>query len=181
MGILAIGMSFSAPVAIIGVLLHVLAHAAAKATAFFGAGSVIRKFGTKDMNRIQGGVGALPWSGPMLLLAVLALSAMPPFGVFRSEFLIVEGGLSHGSTALAAVLVVFVTCAFLGISWSASSTMLTPTPDSVVRGEVSTWMAASMVIGLGALLVLGVHPPSQLSALLERAAAELGAHRCARR
>jgi hydrogenase-4 component F len=177
MGILAIGMSFSAPVAIIGVLLHVLAHAAAKATAFFGAGSVIRKFGTKDMNRIQGGVGALPWSGPMLLLAVLALSAMPPFGVFRSEFLIVEGGLSHGSTALAAVLVVFVTCAFLGISWSASSTMLTPTPDSVVRGEVSTWMAASMVIGLGALLVLGVHPPSQLSALLERAAAELGAHR----
>ncbi|MGA2527761.1 MAG: proton-conducting transporter membrane subunit [Acidimicrobiales bacterium] len=177
MGILAIGMSFSAPIAVIGVLLHVLAHAAAKATAFFGTGSVIAKFGTKDMSRIQGGVGALPWSGPMLLLAVLALGAMPPFGVFRSEFLIVQGGLLQGASALSAVLVVFVTCAFLGLSWSVSQTMLTPTADGVLRGEVSAWMAASMVIGLAGLLLLGVHPPSQLSGLLERAAAELGAHR----
>jgi len=35
MGVLAIGMSFSAPIAVVGVLLHVLAHAAAKSTAFF--------------------------------------------------------------------------------------------------------------------------------------------------
>jgi hydrogenase-4 component F len=177
MGILAIGMSFSAPIAIIGVLLHVLAHAAAKATAFFGAGNVIRKFGTKEMSRIQGGVGALPWSGPMLLLAVLALSAMPPFGIFRSEFLIVEGGLSGGASALSAVLVVLVTLAFLGLSWYASQTMLTPTPDGIVRGETSAWMAGSMVIGLAALVLLGVHPPPQLAALLQRAAAELGAPR----
>jgi hydrogenase-4 component F len=177
MGILAIGMSFSAPVAIVGVLLHVLAHAAAKATAFFGAGNVIRKFGTKDMDRIRGGVGALPWSGPMLLLAVLALAAMPPFGIFRSEFLIVEGGLQNRATALSAVLVVFVTCASLGLSWAASQTMLTPTPEGVVRGEVSAWMLGAMVIGLAALVLLGVHPPAQLAGLLERAAAELGAHR----
>ena len=177
MGILAIGMSFSAPIAVVGVLLHVLAHAAAKATAFFGAGSVIRKFGTKDMDRIRGGVGALPLSGPMLVLAVLALSAMPPFGIFRSEFLIVDGGLASGGTALAAVLVVLVTVAFLGLTWSTSQTMLTPTPATVERGEVSLWMAGSMALGLAALIVLGVHPPAQLSGLLERAAAELGARR----
>jgi hydrogenase-4 component F len=55
--------------------------------------------------------------------------------------------------------------------------MLTPTPDGVVRGETSGWMAGSMVIGLVALVVLGVHPPAQLSGLLARAAAELGAPR----
>ena len=71
MGILAIGMSFGAPIAIVGVLLHVLAHAAAKGTAFFGAGSVVRKFGTKDMTKIRGGIGALPWSGPDAGRAVL--------------------------------------------------------------------------------------------------------------
>ena len=38
MGILAIGVSFGAPVALAGVLLHVLAHAAAKGNAFMGAG-----------------------------------------------------------------------------------------------------------------------------------------------
>ena len=71
------------------------------------------------------------------------------------------------------MLVVFVTLAFLGLSWFATQTMLTPTPDSVVRGEVSTWMAAAMVIGLGALLVLGVHPPAELTDLLARAVREL--------
>ncbi len=128
MGILAIGMSFAAPIAVVGVLLHVLAHAAAKGTAFFGAGSVVRKFGTKDMDRIHGGIGALPWSGPMLVLAVLGLCALPPFGIFRSEFLIVSGGLSDPRDAVAAILVVLVTLATLGLSWFTSQTMLTADP-----------------------------------------------------
>jgi hypothetical protein len=34
-----------------------------------------------------------------------------------------------------------------------------------------------MVIGLAALATLGIHPPGQLSDLLTRAAAELGARR----
>ncbi len=175
MGVLAIGMSFSAPIAVVGVLLHVLAHAAAKGTAFFGAGSVLRKFGTKDMSRIRGGIGALPWSGPMLVLAVLGLCAVPPFGIFRSEFLIVSGGLADPRDAVAAVLIVGVTLAMLGLSWFTSQTMLTPTSEGVVRGETSVWIVGSMVIGLAALTLLGVHPPGQLSDLLHRAASELGA------
>ena len=51
MGILAIGVSFGAPIALSGVLLHVLAHAAAKGNAFMGAGVLVRKFGTKELRR----------------------------------------------------------------------------------------------------------------------------------
>ena len=185
MGILAIGASFAAPVAIVGVLLHVLAHAAAKGTAFFGAGSVVRKFRSKDMRDIRGGVGVLPWSGPMFVAAVLALSAMPPFGLFRSEFLIVQGGLAGSHDVVVALVVVLVTLAFFGLSWSTTQTMLTPdgsgetdgvpgVPGAPDKGEVSGWIVASMVIGLVALLVLGVHPPAVLGDLLHRAAGSLG-------
>jgi len=174
MGVLAIGMSFAAPIAVVGVLLHVLAHAAAKGTAFFGAGSVARKFGTKDMSRIRGGIGALPWSGPMLVLAVLGLCALPPFGIFRSEFLIVSGGLSDPRDAVVAVLLVFVLFATLGLTWFSSQTMLTPSPEGTIRGETSVWIVGAMLVGLGALALLGVHPPGQLSDLLTRAAHELG-------
>jgi hydrogenase-4 component F len=177
MGILAIGMSFSAPIAIVGVLLHVIAHAAAKGTAFFGVGSVVRKFKTKDMARIRGGVGLLPWSGPMLILAVLGLSAMPPFGIFRSEFLIVSGGLSDPQDAVAAVLVVLVTLAFFGLSWFTTETMLTPTPTRsgllLGRGETSRLIVVAMILGLVGLVVLGVHVPGQLSDLLHDAANQL--------
>ena len=106
MGILAIGVSFGAPVALAGVLLHVLAHAAAKGNAFMGAGVLVRKFGSKRISAIRGGLDLLPWSGPLFLFAVLALGAMPPFGIFRSEFEIVEGGFAAGRDALAAVLII---------------------------------------------------------------------------
>lgn len=177
MGILAIGMSFSAPLAIVGVLLHVIAHGAAKGTAFFGAGSVVRKFLTKDLLRIRGGIALLPWSGTMLVLAVLALSGMPPFGIFRSEFLIVSGGLSDPHDAVAAILVVLVTLAFFGLSWFTTETMVTPAPPRLVatlgRGETSWFIVVAMVLGLAGLVVLGVHVPGQLSVLLHHAATEL--------
>ena len=190
MGILAIGMSFGAPVAIVGVLLHVLAHAAAKGSAFFGAGSVLRKYGTKDLAKVRGGIGALPWTGPLLVLAVLGLSAMPPSGVFRSEFLIVSGGLSSGgSTGPAVALVVLAVVAFVGLCWYVTRTMMSPTPGlgapvdtsasapartaTGFKGETSAAMVAAMVIGITALALLGVHPPGQLNDLLHRAAAEL--------
>jgi hydrogenase-4 component F len=187
MGILAIGMSFGAPIAVVGVLLQVLAHAVAKGTAFFGVGSVVRKFGTKDMTKIRGGVGKLPWSGPMLVMAVLALSAMPPFGVFRSEFYIVEGGLSRPHDAAVAIFLVLVIVSFFGLSWFTTETMLSPDPVAnvggasiaaeITKGEVSSWIVAAMLIGLAALVVLGVHPPSTLVHLLDRAASELGSPR----
>lgn len=174
MGILMIGMSFGVRIAVVGVLIQVLAHAAAKSTAFFGAGSVMRRIGTKDMSKIRGGIGLLPWSGPMLVLAILALSAAPPFGIFRGEFLIVAGGLATPDHAAAAVLVVLVSVAFLGLSWFGTQTMGTPTPEGAIRGETSAWIVAAMVVGLLALALLGIHPPGQLDHLLTRAASELG-------
>jgi hydrogenase-4 component F len=110
----------------------------------------------------------------MLLMSVLGLCALPPFGIFRSEFLIVSGGLSDPRDAVAAVLIVLVTLATLGLTWFSSQTMLTATPDSVVRGETSVWIVVAMLIGLVALAILGIHPPGQLSDLLSRAARELG-------
>ena len=186
MGILAIGVSFASPLAIAGALLHVLAHAAAKGTSFFGAGSVARKLRTKDLERIRGGIGLLPWTGPMLVAGMLGLSAMPPFGTFRSELSIVAGGFAGGpgantaEEAIAAIMVVLATLAFFGLSWHMGQSMLSPVPDSgtaVVKGETSRLMVLAMAFGLLGLVVLGVHPPAALDHLLNGAAAELGVAR----
>ena len=170
MGILAIGVSFGAPVALAGVLLHVLAHAAAKANAFMGAGVLVRKFGTKRITAVTGGLDLLPWSAPLFLAAVLALSAMPPFGIFRSEFEIVTGGLAGSHNAAAVALVVLVTVAFLGMSVAVNRMLLLPRSDpEAERGEPSAWMVVPVAAGLVALLVLGLHPPGELIGLLDRA------------
>lgn len=176
MGILAIGMSFAAPIAIFGVLLHVMSHALAKGGAFFGAGSLVRKFQTKDMARIRGGIGLLPLTGPMFMLSVLALSAMPPFGIFRSEFLIVMGGLQSQNDTVAVILVVLVTLAFLGITYFATYTLLGPTTGTahnLTVGEPSYFIAAAAALCLLGLIILGTHPPGELVNLINHAAREL--------
>ncbi len=174
MGILAIGVSFGAPVALAGVLLHVLAHAAAKGNAFMGAGVLVRKFGTKRITSVTGGLDKLPWSGPLFLAAVLALSAMPPFGMFRSEFQIVTGGLPAASNAGAVLLVILVTLAFRGMSVAANRMLLLPGTDATIqRGEPSLWMVLPVAAGLIALLILGLHPPGDLLTLLDRAVTAL--------
>ncbi|MFE2373850.1 proton-conducting transporter membrane subunit [Streptomyces sp. NPDC059398] len=177
MGILSIGVGFGATVASAGVLLHVLAHAAAKGNAFMGAGALVRKYRTKEIAGLRGGARLLPWSAPLFLSAILALSAMPPFGIFRSEFQIVAGGLGTRHYGPAAVLVVLVTVAFMGLAVAATRIVLssaTAADTPPVRGEPSAWMVVPVIAGVLALLVLGLHPPTDLSQLLGRGAAELG-------
>ncbi|KAA8958475.1 proton-conducting transporter membrane subunit [Mycobacterium sp.] len=179
MGIIAIGVSFGAPIALTGVLLHVLAHAAAKGNAFMGAGVLVRKFGTKELDRMAQGIRLLPWSGPMFLVAVFALSAMPPFGLFRSEFQIVSGGFAQARNAATVILVILVNLAFMGLAWATTRILFQPQPmlptddqPPLGRGEPSRWMVAPVVLGVLVLLVL-LAPPAELVDLLNAGAAEL--------
>jgi hydrogenase-4 component F len=190
MGIMAIGVSFGAPVALAGVLLHVMAHAAAKGNAFMGAGVFTVKYRTKQMAAMRDGLRLLPWSGPLFLLAIFGLSAFPPFGVFRSEFQIVAGGLDTSSYAAAAVLVVLVTVAFFGLATAATGMLFSSGGISAGGissggissggsdpGEPSGWMVVPVLAGLVVLVVLGVHPPGELTTLITRAASQLGGAR----
>ena len=183
MGILAIGVSFGAPVALAGVMLHVLAHAAAKGNAFMGAGVFTVKYRTKQIATMRGALDLLPWSGPLFLLAIFALSAMPPSGIFRSEFQIVAGGLSSGNDAAAAVLVVLVTVTFCGLTTASTRILFSRAPRSLSaaaaadRGEPSAWMVVPAVAGIAVLFILGLHPPGELTSLIGRAVTELGAVR----
>jgi hydrogenase-4 component F len=202
MGILALGVGFGAPIAASGVLLHVLGHAAGKGNAFMGAGVLVRKFGTKELSRIRGAVDVLPWSAPLFLMSIFALSAMPPFGLFRSEFEIVAGGFDSAKHFWSASLVVLVTLAFLGLTISTTRMLYQPASarsrearalvgpggaaaevqTPIVQagkesqppvGEPSVWMVLPVIAGILALLILGLHPPADLVQLLSRGAAEL--------
>jgi hydrogenase-4 component F len=186
MGIIALGIGFGAPLAVAGALLHVITHASAKGLAFLGAGSLVRGYDTKEVDQITDAGRTMPWTGPMFLAAVLALSALPLSGVFRSEFEIVVGGFSQPQYVGVALLLVFVNVAFFGMIWHTASMVLPagaaaaagvvgggsggPTSSgSVVVRERSIWMIAGMLGCLFVVVALGVHLPSDLANLLASA------------
>lgn len=179
MGILAIGVSFGAPLAMTGVLLHVLAHAVAKGNAFMGAGALVRAYKSKSLRHIRGALQRVPWTATLFLASVLALCAMPPFGLFRSEFEIIAGGLQASRTTPAAILVALVTLALLGLLGAVAPLVSTPPPpdgepEAVRTGSAAhVWMVAPVAVGVLVLIVLGVHPPAVLNSLLDHAATQL--------
>src|ERR1700691_3978018 len=112
MGIIALGIGFGAPLAVAGALLHVITHASAKGLAFFGTGSLLRGYGTKEVDGVTDAAHRMPFTGPMFMAAALALCGLPLSGVFRSEFQIVIGGFAQAQYVGVALLLVFVILAF---------------------------------------------------------------------
>ena len=182
MGIVALGVGFGAPLAVAGALLHVITHASAKGLAFFGAGSLLRGYGTKEVDGVSDAGRRMPWTGPMFMAAALALAGLPVSGVFRSEFEIVVGGFARPQYVGVTILLVFVNLAFFGIIWNVGRMVLSPAgspagdafPSSAVK-ERSGWMIAGMLGCLFVVVALGVHLPGDLSALLTNAGHRLAA------
>jgi hydrogenase-4 component F len=173
MGVIALGIGFGAPLAVAGALLHVITHASAKGLAFFGSGSLLRRYDTKEVDGVTGAAITAPWSGPIFLAAALALCGLPLSGVFRSEFEIVSGGFAEPAYVGVAILIVFVNVAFFGVLWHAARMVLTPAPAGAVPREASAWMGGAMLCCLFVVVALGVHLPGDLSTLLNNAAGRL--------
>ena len=65
-----------------------LVHSLTKSSIFFTVGHASQMHGTQEMARIRGLIRGNPLVGWGLVLGVMAIVGMPPFGVFTSEFLI---------------------------------------------------------------------------------------------
>ncbi|MDN5278434.1 MAG: hydrogenase-4 component [Clostridiales bacterium] len=79
--------------AFIGALLHVLNHAIFKGLLFMGAGSLLFACDTGKLDRLGGLMKRIPVAGTCFVIASMAISALPPFNGFISEFLIFSAGL----------------------------------------------------------------------------------------
>ena len=107
----------------------------------------------------------------MVLLGALAITGVPPFGIFRSELLIVTGGFSHSTYALAGLLVVFANVAFVGVYQTFHRMVISPGEAKAAdrarrRRPEQPLMAVAMLVSLAVVLVLGLWIPSPLNRLL---------------
>jgi len=74
-----------------GGLLHVLNHSLFKSLLFFSAGSVYQSTHTRNIERMGGLMKKMPWTAMLFLTGALAISGLPPFNGFISEYLIYLG------------------------------------------------------------------------------------------
>jgi hydrogenase-4 component F len=116
MGIIAIGFGFGGFWGIFGALFHMLNHAITKTLMFFGAGNILQKLHTKEIDQVHGLWKALPVTAVLFLGGALAITGCPPFSLFLSEFMVLAGGLSSGNylgAALYLLLIIIIFAAFM--------------------------------------------------------------------
>jgi len=88
MGLITFAFGMGGPVANFAGLLHMTVHSLVKSGIFFTVGHATQKAGTQIISEIRGLSKVNPTVGWGLMMGVMAIVGMPPFGVFASEFLI---------------------------------------------------------------------------------------------
>ncbi len=102
------------PLAILGLvaaLFHTLNHAIFKSLLFMGAGSVILETHTRNMEEYGGLIKYMPQTAFFFLVGSMAISALPPFNGFFSEWLTFQSLFSEILTAGTSVHWVFLLAA----------------------------------------------------------------------
>ncbi|MDE2235143.1 MAG: hypothetical protein KGL13_00600 [Gammaproteobacteria bacterium] len=175
MGILALGFGFGGPLGIAGALYHMLNHSLNKSLMFFGAGNVMRRYGTKEMPAIRGVLREFPVSGVLWLAGAIGITGAPPFATFLSEFMILRAGFADGQAWAAVAMLVLLVVIFVGFLNHFSRMYFEDRPHQPATGpRVNTWGVIPMWLALLPLLVLGVWWPASLMQLFGEVARGLG-------
>ena len=104
----------------------------------------------------------------------LALTGMPPFGLFLSKFTILKAAFDGGRSWVAIGLLGFLAIIFVGMT-TAFLAMAQGEPEKTInRGEERWWQIAPPAV-LGCLVLgLGLTVPDRLMTVLHQVAATLG-------
>jgi len=108
-GYILLGIATLTSAGISASVFHIWNHALLKATLFLLAGIVTFLIGTRSLTDMAGLGRKSPILAALFGISALAMTGVPPFGLFWSEFLIILSNLAVGSVVLnAAVLLMLV-------------------------------------------------------------------------
>jgi formate hydrogenlyase subunit 3/multisubunit Na+/H+ antiporter MnhD subunit len=171
------GSDFIAALAFTAALLHVLNHAFFKSLLFFGAGCVLTATGERDMEKLGGLIHRMPQTAFVMLIGCIAISALPPFNGFVSEWLTFQAILLSphlpswglkliipavgGLLALAAALAAACFVKLFGISFLGRPR----TAEAAQAKEVDGFSLAAMMVLAALCLLAGVLPGLFIDAL----------------
>jgi hydrogenase-4 component B len=106
----AYGRPVPASIAFIAAFYHMINHSVYKSLLFLGAGTVDDRTGTRDLNRLGGLIRAMPWTTGAMLIGALAISALPPFNGFVSEWLTLQTMLRSAELPSIPIKILFALC-----------------------------------------------------------------------
>ncbi|PYG87536.1 hydrogenase-4 component F [Ruminiclostridium sufflavum DSM 19573] len=168
MGIIAIGLGICTPISVFAALYHVFNHAMTKSMLFLATGNVYLKYHTKKISGIRGLINTMPVTGLVFILGVFAITGMPPFGIFMSEFNTVAGAVQSKAYIAAVLLLVFLAVIFAGfIKQTGKMFYGNNTNPEIKKGELDFIGPAVLIILLFIIVSFGIYIPKPFKLLMD--------------
>jgi hydrogenase-4 component F len=163
MGVIALGFGFGGPLGVAGALYHMLNHSLNKSAMFFGAGSMMRAYGTKRIRTIRSVMLHYPMFGGLWLAGAIAITGAPPFALFLSELTIIRAGLAGSEWFFVGLIAVLLIVIFVGFLNHFRAMYFEDSHRAPKKAApISAWCVAPMWLAIIPLFVMGLWWPQAL-------------------
>jgi hydrogenase-4 component F len=159
MGIATFAFGLGGPIATYGALLHMLVHSLTKSSIFFTVGHASQMHRSQEMDKIKGLFRGNPLVGWGMMLGVMAIVGMPPFGVFTSEFLILTATMKD-APYVTPFLLLGLGVAFAALFRRVQSMVTGPVTDSFKPLRPAH---VPVVLHMVLVLIIGLYIPDFLA------------------
>jgi hydrogenase-4 component F len=174
MGIVMLGIA-AGGIGYYAAILHLILHSFAKPALFFQFGQIYRVYGSKSVYDVGHYFKYNTTGAIVLLFAYFIVTAMPPSGMFVSEFLVFKSLFVSGNLWVLLLVIILLTV----IIWAFGKNvfkMLFIKPvdfdDSHIE-PIPFSESLSQFILLALVIYLGLNPPQELVSLINSAIASL--------
>ncbi|MBI2968733.1 MAG: hypothetical protein HYY40_13110 [Bacteroidetes bacterium] len=168
MGIVAIGLG-TGGIGYYAAFLHLIFHSFTKAGMFYQIQQVYRIFNNYLIRRTGGYFHYYNSGAIIMLLLFVCITAMPPSGLFVSEFMILKAMAEKGYFMLLILLLVLLTFSVWALGKNFFRLIFSPPYGNVPEEKIKPAESLSQWALLGMVFYLGIYPPVELVNLIHAA------------
>lgn len=170
MGLVMVGLA-AGGIGIYAAILHVILHAFVKPTLFFQYNQLYWVYQSKSINDLGAYFKYNKTGAILLLLAFFSSTAIPPSGLFVSEFLIFQSLFEAHSILILVVVLALLTMIFWGFGSNIFKLLFTPSTTVVESNipRISPWESLPQYVLLACSVYLAYNPPTVFVALIQDA------------
>ncbi|SDC58375.1 complex I subunit 5 family protein [Williamwhitmania taraxaci] len=160
MGLVMLGIAMGG-IGYYAAILHIVLHALVKSSLFFQYNQIYRVFQSKSIYSVGNYFKYNPTGAIVLLFCFISATAMPPSGLFVSEFLIFRSMFEAHQLLLLIAILLLLTMIIWAFGKNIFKMLFIP-PVGIDEREIPTinpWESTSQIVLLLGSVYLGLNPP----------------------